>query len=701
MTTELVNERNLYLNNNDYIYLKKNRDPYIKFALLIIASVATIFIFLIIIFLFSYGGSFFLEVSLYEFLFSTNWLPSSEQFGAFPIIIGTFLVSFGSIIIAVPIGLATAIFIAEIAPPKLRKALKFTIEILAGIPSIVFGFFGIMVINVFIRDFFQNSNGYTWLSGSLILAMMSLPTIVSVCEDAIRAVPDYYREGSYAMGATKWQTIRHVVIPASISGITAAIILGIGRALGETMAMMLVIGNCKRVPDPITNLFACIATITSTIGLGWGPTAQGSIQQRAYVALGIMLFIMTFIINTTAVVLLSKTKRKFKGEVKKNRFPKISQRKEFQFLKNYRRSIIILVVAVSILLFFLDLGSKVITLTIWILLSSALYLMRRVSQKNKKLILYVILLSFMGWVFFMWWGLVNSIFLCVLIFSFILLVRRLSSVTQQNMWLVIISLCTFLSLTIVFMIVSDIVIRGLPIITRPGYFTTSPLEGGIYPALVGTIQLTVGSLCFALPLGVCAGIYLSEYSKDSKITKIIRSGIDNLNGTPSIVFGLFGFVFFVIFLEFGRSLLAGSLTLGLMILPTIIRTTEEAVRAIPQSFREGSLALGSSKWQGITKIVLPAAAPGIVTGAVLGMGRSAGETAPIMFTAAKATGRWITTDIFRPVMALTYYLLRLLIEIPGGYSEAPGVALTLLLLILVFYSITFVIRSIYEKKKQW
>jgi phosphate transport system permease protein len=251
------------------------------------------------------------------------------------------------------------------------------------------------------------------------------------------------------------------------------------------------------------------------------------------------------------------------------------------------------------------------------------------------------------------------------------------------------------------MIVSDIVIRGLPIITRPGYFTTSPLEGGIYPALVGTIQLTVGSLCFALPLGVCAGIYLSEYSKDSKITKIIRSGIDNLNGTPSIVFGLFGFVFFVIFLEFGRSLLAGSLTLGLMILPTIIRTTEEAVRAIPQSFREGSLALGSSKWQGITKIVLPAAAPGIVTGAVLGMGRSAGETAPIMFTAAKATGRWITTDIFQPVMALTYYLLRLLIEIPGGYSEAPGVALTLLLLILVFYSITFVIRSIYEKKKQW
>ena len=131
MTTEVFNDKNLYLNNNDYIYLRKNRDPYIKFALLIIASIATIFIFLIIIFLFSYGGSFFLEVPLYEFLFGTNWLPSSEQFGAYPIIIGTFLVSFGSIIIAVPIGLATAIFIAEIAPSKIRKALKFIIEILA------------------------------------------------------------------------------------------------------------------------------------------------------------------------------------------------------------------------------------------------------------------------------------------------------------------------------------------------------------------------------------------------------------------------------------------------------------------------------------------------------------------------------------------------------------------------------------------
>lgn len=144
------------------------------------------------------------------------------------------------------------------------------------------------------------------------------------------------------------------------------------------------------------------------------------------------------------------------------------------------------------------------------------------------------------------------------------------------------------------------------------------------------------------------------------------------------------------------------ITLGLMILPTIIRTTEEAIKAIPQSFREGSLALGSSKWQGISKIVLPAALPGIVTGAVLGMGRSAGETAPIMFTAVRTSYRWwIVLSVFEPVMALTYHLYRLLTEALFSVEEAAGTALTLLLLVLIFYGIAFIIRTRYEKRKQW
>jgi phosphate transport system permease protein len=218
---------------------------------------------------------------------------------------------------------------------------------------------------------------------------------------------------------------------------------------------------------------------------------------------------------------------------------------------------------------------------------------------------------------------------------------------------------------------------------------------------VGTIQLTLGSILFALPLGVCAGIYLSEYAKNNRITRFIRANIDNLNGTPSIVFALFGFVFFILFFGFGRSLLVGILTLGLMILPTIIRTTEEAIKAIPQSFREGSLALGSSKWKSISKIVLPAAVPGIVTGAVLGMGRSAGETAPIMFTAVRSSARWITFSLFEPVMALTYHLYRLNTEVLGAVDKAAGTALTLLILVLLLYGFAFIVRSKYEKRKQW
>ncbi|GAH36136.1 unnamed protein product, partial [marine sediment metagenome] len=262
MSTETLFDDKLYFYDEDYSYLKKNRDPIIKWTLFFIASIATIFVFLIIIFLFITGAPFFAEVSITEFLFGTNWLPTNGDFGALPIIVDTLLVTLGAIIIALPLGLMTAIFIAELAPPKLRRILKFTVEILAGIPSIVFGFFGLVVLNIWIRDIFGLHHGNTWLSGSLILAIMALPTIVSVCEDAIRAVPDYYREASYAMGATKWQTIRRVVLPAGISGITAAIILGIGRALGETMAMMLVIGNCKVLPEPLTNMFSCVAVIT-------------------------------------------------------------------------------------------------------------------------------------------------------------------------------------------------------------------------------------------------------------------------------------------------------------------------------------------------------------------------------------------------------------------------------------------------------
>ncbi len=703
MATETVYDQILY--KEDLSYLKKNRDPIIKWTLFVFASIATIFVFLIIIFLFINGAPFFAAVPLNDFLFGTNWLPTAGDFGALPIIVDTLLVTFGAIIIALPLGLATAIFIAEIAPPKLRKALKFTVEILAGIPSIVYGFFGLIVLNVIIKDIFGLHYGNSWLSGSFILAIMALPTIVSVCEDAIRAVPDYYRNASYAMGATKWQTIRKIVIPAGMSGITAAIILGIGRALGETMAMLLVIGNCKTFPEPLTNLLDCVAVITSTIAAGWGPTEQGSLEQRSYLALAIFLFLMTLIINTIANLILSRIQRKFSGERSKKRFSEFRESKLYKYMQKYKQLLLTIIISGLFILIPIDFVSRVIGVSICIGLSFLMYIRKKVPQNKKKWITYGIIIAFVGWVLSTWIGILLAITICVLILGTIYVIRRISTVSQQRLWFSIIYLFSLLAVIIVGILVSYIVVRGFPVLLEPDFLTGFPSdngrEGGILPAIVGTLELTLGSIAFALPLGVCAGIYLSEYAKNNRITKIIRAGIDNLNGTPSIVFALFGFVFFILFFGLGRSLLVGILTLGLMILPTIIRTTEEAVKAIPQSFREGSLALGSSKWQGIGKIVFPAAIPGIITGAILGMGRSAGETAPIMFTAVRSSARWITFSLFEPVMALTYHLYRLNTEVLDAVDKAAGTALTLLILVLLLYAFAFIIRSRYEKRKQW
>ena len=195
---------------------------------------------------------------------------------------------------------------------------------------------------------------------------------------------------------------------------------------------------------------------------------------------------------------------------------------------------------------------------------------------------------------------------------------------------------TVIVLAILVIILQDIIINGLPALSWE-FLTQPPRDlgraGGIFPAIIGTLYLVLGAIAIALPLGVGAAIYLVEYTREGRITRLIRTGVDLLNGTPSIVFGLFGFAFIVLYLKVGVSMLAGQITLALMVLPTVIRTTEESLKNIPQSLREGSLALGATRWQTISRVVLPPAVPGIVTGAILSIGRAAGETAPIMFTA--------------------------------------------------------------------
>ncbi|MDR2350458.1 MAG: phosphate ABC transporter permease PstA, partial [Deltaproteobacteria bacterium] len=232
----------------------------------------------------------------------------------------------------------------------------------------------------------------------------------------------------------------------------------------------------------------------------------------------------------------------------------------------------------------------------------------------------------------------------------------------------------------------------------------SMAKGGVLPAITGTILLALGALLTALPLGFGAAIYLAEYARPGALVSFIRLGVANLAGVPSVVFGLFGLSLFVTTLGFGRSMLSGSLTLGLLILPTVTAAAEEALRQTPQSFREAALALGASRWQAIRQVVLPAALPGMLTGAILALGRAAGETAPIIFTASAAYTLAVPDSIFREVMALSTHILNLATNgtrIEETRPQQFGTALVLLALVLGLSLLAIILRAKLRRGRKW
>ena len=266
---------------------------------------------------------------------------------------------------------------------------------------------------------------------------------------------------------------------------------------------------------------------------------------------------------------------------------------------------------------------------------------------------------------------------------------------------------TYLVVAATAWILLDVIVKGLPAINW-SFLTTQPskggAEGGILPAIVGTFFLIACTTAVALPLGMAAAIYLSEYARQGRFTRILRLAIITLAGVPSIVFGLFGLGLFVMFLGLGVSILSGSLTLACMILPTIIVASEESLQAVPQYLREGSLALGAGKWQTIRKNVLPYAVPGMVTGSVLGIGRAAGETAPILLTAAVFYQPRLPKSLMDPVMALPYHLYVLATQHPSGAKVLPmqyGTALVLLVLVLSVNLGAVLLRLYFRRKYQW
>lgn len=270
---------------------------------------------------------------------------------------------------------------------------------------------------------------------------------------------------------------------------------------------------------------------------------------------------------------------------------------------------------------------------------------------------------------------------------------------------VFISLVAALVVIPIFLIIASIVVNGIQALSWE--FLTQPprngmTEGGIFPAILGTLLLTLGTAVAAIPLGVAAAIYLAEYAGDNALTRTIRLAIVNLAGIPSIVYGLFGLGMFVLFFQFGTSIIAGALTLGIMTLPIIISTAEEAILSVPQEFRVVSLSVGATKWQTIRHQVLPNATSGIITGIILGLSRAAGETAPILFTVAAFYLPDLPSSAFDQTMALPYHLYVISTQVPGMPMQIQyATALVLLLITLTFTLIATLMRTLARRSRQW
>jgi len=276
---------------------------------------------------------------------------------------------------------------------------------------------------------------------------------------------------------------------------------------------------------------------------------------------------------------------------------------------------------------------------------------------------------------------------------------------SQRVGFLFLALAALVVVVPILIVIASIVVQGMGAISWE-FLTQMPRDGmkagGIFPAIVGTVLLMLGTALVAIPVGVGSAIYLSEYARDNFFTRSIRLAIINLAGIPSVVYGLFGLGLFVIFLKFGTSILAGSLTLAIMTLPIIISAAEEALRAVPTEFRTVSASLGGTKWQGTRKIVLPQALPGIITGVILGLLRAAGETAPILFTVAAFFLPKLPESVFDQTMALPYHLYVISTQVPGMPLKIQyGTALVLLVLVLTLNLGATIIRSYFRRRRQW
>lgn len=577
------------------------KDKIMSAVFLLCAVFSVLALIVICIYIFATGVPSILEIGVVKFLFGTRWSPSAGDFGILPMIVGSIYITLGATIFGVSIGLFTAVFISKFCNPRWKKILSTVVNLLAGIPSIIYGFFGLIIIEPMLRSFSIYNNGMGILAASIVLGIMILPTIISLSVTSINSVEKSYYEGARALGATSEQSVFRVLVPAAKSGIFASVVLGLGRAIGETMAVIMVAGNN---PIFVHSIVESIRTMTGNIVLEMSYST--GLHRGALIGTGTVLFIFILIINTLIMRLKSKN-------IDKNKH-------------NFVRS-----------------------------LTARIGLFNRNTTENRTKIKYQIM----------------------------------KYITY---------LCSTLTIFVLFMVIGFILIKGLPYVNFDLIFGKFSYGGEVtlLPSLLTTAMLIGITIVIAVPLGIFSAIYLNEYVKKQNIfTKIINASIETLAGIPSIIYGLFGMLFFVVAFKWGFSILAGSLTLVIMILPIIIKSAEESLKAIPLGYREGSFALGAGKVRTIFRIVLPSAISGIIVAIVLSIGRIAGESAALIFTAGSMPTMPTGVMSGGSSLAVTMYTL----AVEGLHmNEAYATAVVLLIIVLIINSLATLLDTKLKKE---
>lgn len=602
------------------------------------------------------------EIGIFNFLFGKTWSPNfdgpaSENFGILPMIVGSTIATGGALLIGGTLGILIAIFIVYFCPKKLKMPLTQLISLLAGIPSVVYGYFGLKQIVPLLAKISPSGNGTGILAVSLVLGIMILPTVASLAKDGLSSVPTSYYEGALALGMTKEQAVFKIMVPGASSGIMTALGLGIGRAVGETMAVIMVAGNTVQFPK---GLFEGFMTLTGNIVMDM--SYASGIHRSALVATGFVLLVFILILNGILYVIKDGKKGADKEEKKKRKAQLAYEAACAGNVKQGNAFVGFFKTAGSAICAFADFAADGVK---EMFSKVSLKISRRTGQSREKFVY----------------------------------------TTKTAFYTALKYICLAAVLIMLFAIgylLVFIFVKGFAAFGEIGVLDFLFGQAGsgkisLAPAFVSTGALILVALAIALPIGICAAIYLVEYSKKgSRTVKVIRLFTDTLSGIPSIVFGLFGVIVFNDALGLGYSLLSGGLTLSIMILPTIVRSVEESLISVPETYREASFALGAGKLHTIGKVVLPSAIKGILTATILSIGRIVSESAALLLTAGSV--RNMPKNLMSP--GSSFAVMMYMFASEGLYmNEAYATAVVLIILVMFINMLVFAITPKKEKSR--